>query len=278
MRPVGFLLAIASTACATATATAPTVRTFQLGRSRAEYRDYRSGDICSAEPRWLVEELRAPLSIIGRFASLAGADADGAWTADDLAFLSQGATTLPPVLDVVEANLTLVRKCSSASRPDLAEVLRDGPERCAAARRALPDIPRLVEYVAARSAREAWRKDRVARSAEALTTCGHAAPEGPPVVCLSVLACDGSQEWLFTDGARVSRAAGKGSFDLLPGPPVQTATKGGKRPPAPLTLDDYVAATTTFVGADRCPPFPERPPPHAARTGALAGAPDAPRR
>jgi hypothetical protein len=265
MRTLTFAVAVASAlgACASAPVKPPPLQAYHLGLSRADYRDYRGGHICSVEPRWLIEELRAPLAIVGRFTNLAAGDPDGAWSAESTALLSEGAATLSPMLDALEADLDLVRRCSFADSPAFAELLRSGPERCAAARSAIPYVARLLAYVDARSAREAWRKDDVQRNADARTYCSAPTQSGPPRVCQSVVDCDGTQEWVFDDGTSLTRAVGSSAYDWVPGDHPAARPSGNRRKPAPLTLEDYVAAKSSFTGSDRCPALPDRPAPPA---------------
>lgn len=252
-------------ACAGAPAKPPRLETFQLGLYRADYRDYRKQDICTAEPRWLLDELRSPLAIVGRFIDLAAHGPEHAWSEDELTFLDQGSRTLSPVLEVLRANLRRVQRCSFTSRPAFVALLRDGPPRCDLAEGMVGYVPSLLEYHRAAKARERWRRDQLDRDFEARSKC-EAATKGPaPRVYYWVVECDGSQEWSFCDGARISRGADGGSPLWTP-PVVEEPLRGRKRrgPPAPPRQELYFEAAKNHQQANRCPPLPPVPAPPVA--------------
>lgn len=251
------LLAAALAACAAPAARPPPVQTYRLGLMRADYRDYRQGDICTAEPRWLAEELQAPLAIVNRFVKAASQDPDADWSDETLALVRDAAASgLAGLVDALASNLAAARTCPFASKPSLAASLEKGPAACDSARRILPEVPRLLEYVQARKARASWRSQQAARASHAALSCAGK----DATAYYAARSCDGAQEWLFCDGARVAQAPGKApewTPALAPDPP--PTRKKGRKSRVPAGPEDYLAAAKAFQEVDACPALPARP-------------------
>ncbi len=257
------LLAAWLGACASTPAQPPPLQTFRLGLLRADYRDYRGGDICAAEPRWLAEELQAPLAIVSRFVRAASQDPDSGWSEEDLALVREAAAGIGPLLEALQWNLAAAGRCSFASKAELAALVQKGPAACEAARRLVQAVPGILDYRQARRSRATWQSGQPSRESQAAQLCARQ----DATIYYAVSRCDGAQEWLFCDGARVTPAPGQKpewtpSLTSVAAPePARPARRRRKAPPPPPKpkAEQYLAATKGFEDVDRCPALPPRP-------------------
>lgn len=262
MHPVRLALPLALTLACAAPRPPPPLHAHVIGPHRVELRDYRSGAPCTAEPRWLLDELRGPLSLVRTFLRTAGTPVDGEWTDQGRAFLAQAHRELPPLLEILEATLEATRRCSFGDEPAFRDLRKEGRARTDAARRVLPVVPDLLDHLEARQTRARWKAMQWERQADARHRC----PRPSLVPYYAVRGCAGATEWFFCDGTRVTREPGQGPV-FLPGPswsPPPPAPKRSRRgrpaPPPPPSAEAYLAAAERSTELDSCPPLPAVPP------------------
>jgi hypothetical protein len=206
------LTGLGAALCACAATPAPPVQRYVLGMSRAEYRDYRGTKAtpCSAEPRWLSDELTTVNGLLSRFLreteSLPAPDAPE--YAARLALLQEGTRTLPPLMEVHRATLKGLEQCGFRRSGAFPEISQRGGELLEATRARLAQAPAALEAAELHAARRKWKEEAPEREAAAR---GNWCPETPQVGRPDVYYAreeEGRTEWRFCDGHRVERTSG----------------------------------------------------------------------
>ncbi len=249
-----FLLALALTGCAAGrTGTPPPLQTYTLGMWRAEYRDYGgSSEICTAEPRWLIDQLSSVNGVLSRWLAETERGPEERWTRAQLDLLDEGSKTLPPVAEVHAQNLEAVRRCRFARESAWPDLRARGLELAAQVKARAEWAPLLRAYLAEREAHAAWHSGRAARELEARRTCPDRPPKrGPPPLYLATANEAGEVQWLFCDGSRVVAPAAGGSPRFEP--PAGLSSREARR----LQPKGYLEAAFDFP-AERIdtPPAP----------------------
>jgi hypothetical protein len=249
----GALLCVSG--CASSRGKLPESEIFELGLSRASYRNYAhsKANICSAEVRWLLDELSSVNGLLGSFLDKTSAGYDGFWAKEQLDLLEDGARRLPELLDVHEKNLADLQKCRFARTRAFPDLTHRGTEYVRMARRRVEESPALVAYVRARAARELWSQERPRAELEARRTCP-ARPRPGAIELYYAWEDDQRQvQWLFCDGAKV-RSAPDGQKDFVE--PFGLSVKDRRK----LRPKSYLDATERFDPArvDRAPLLPAR--------------------
>jgi hypothetical protein len=215
---------------------------YTLGMWRASYRDYAGSriSICTAEPRWLQDQLTSVNGVLNRWLEATARAPEETWTHDELSLLEEGARTLPPLVDVHAQNLADVGRCSFAKDRVYPHLRERGAELVAAARARIEQAPRLQAHILAREALALWREERPMREGEARNRCPPKPnPRARPVVYYAWEAEDGRVSWLFCNGARVITPPGGGEpeFDPPPGMHPRDARRIQPRPHIDAAVD-----------------------------------------
>lgn len=235
---------------------------YELGPWRATYRDYPTSpaSICSAEPRWLEEELQSVNSVLAQFLDRTGTPADEPWSSRDLDLLQEGMKSLPPVLRTHERNLQALADCGFADRRGLPILRQRGLEYVADVRERLKGAPALLEYLAAKRSLERWRREQPSREYDAKATCPEQRKRrATPEIYYAYEAETGQVRWLFCNGAQVVTAP---SSTLEFRPPVDASRRELRR----LKAKDFLQAAREFPNAQIDRP-PALPPTDIARGG-----------
>lgn len=207
LRAVGPLLLVASLVIGCATrAKPPPIQVYELGMWRASYRDYTASrqSICSAEPRWLIDELGSVNGVLSRWLGKTDLGLDEVWPKEALDLLEQGAETLPPLIAVHREQLQEVGRCSFANEGAFPDIRRRGLEYVEKAAERIERAPQVKAYIAAKAALEVWRRERPLREIEAGRTCPAKVRVGQARVYYAFESEEGQRRWLFCDGARVT--------------------------------------------------------------------------
>ncbi len=254
------LLALALTGCAAGrNSTPPPLETYTLGIWRAEYRNYADSrtSICTAEPRWLIDQISSVNGVLSRWLDATQRGADERWTRADLSLLEEGSSTLPELADVHARNLQAVGRCRFARERAWPDLRTRGMELTEAVKARAEWTPKLRAYLTERDLHAAWHSERPNREANARRTCPDRPPRrGPPPLYFASANEAGEVRWLFCDGAQVIAAASGGTPQFEP-PPGLSARDARRLQP-----QGYLEAAFDFPEAriDRPPPAPEPPP------------------
>jgi hypothetical protein len=189
------------------------MKSYALGMSRADYRDYAGAkaDPCDAEPRWLADELTAVNGLLARFLreTERAHRPEAPDHAQQAALLEEAVRTLPPVLEVHRGTLAGLERCGFRRRGAFPEIARRGAELVEAARTRLAQAPKALESARRQEAVRKWKDEAPAREAAARGTwCPEKPRVGQAVVYYVRQDADGRTVAHFCDGHRVERAAG----------------------------------------------------------------------
>lgn len=219
--------------------------------ARASYRDYAGADlsICTAERRWLQDELTSVNGVLARWLDKTSPGPGGVWTRDQIDLLEEGARTLPPLLDIHAAALDALDRCDFSERGAMPDLQQRGRDFVQQARRRIEDAPATLAYIAAKAQLEAWRAERTTRERDARAGCPSRTKVGAARVYYAWEDEDGRQQWLFCDGARVVSAAS----DALEFRAPAGASRRELRRMKPAT---YLQAAKRFDRLDRPPRLP----------------------
>ncbi len=226
----------------------PPLQTVELAGRTVEYRDYRKGNVCDAEPQWLIEQLRSMNRLLVEWSKGAEIEEGAAPTPAQKALIAEGAKVLPPVLDAYGPTLDRIDGCFGGFGGHLKEAPREGHEAVALARAQLKTAPETLERIAAAERLEAWRRSWPERRDQARATwCPAGAAAATSREIFFAYADEaGTTRWLFCDGAEVERPAASGSLSLAT-PPTPVVPARGKRklapPPPPKT---YLEAAASY--------------------------------
>ncbi len=248
-------VAVAVTGCATTRSRPPPLQNFELGMSRATFRDYASArpGICSAEPRWLQDELSSVNGLLARWLDRTSAGYDGVWTPDEVKLLQQGAETLAPLLEAHVRNLESLRGCSFGHGTAFPELIRRGERYVEQAQQRMREADSIVAWRIAKKAVELWHREQPLREADARRRCPDRVVHGSAQVYYAVEREDGQVRWLFCDGAKVQSLADGGTELQVP----DGLTRAQRRR---IQSRKYLSAAKDFPSSriDRPPSFPER--------------------
>ncbi|NMO20881.1 hypothetical protein HPC49_36695 [Pyxidicoccus fallax] len=258
--------------CACASRPAPPVKSYTLGMSRADYRDYAGAraNPCDAEPRWLSDELTAVNSLLSRFLRETenAARPEAPEHEQHVALLQEAMKTLPPVLAVHRGTLAKLPECGFRRSGAFPEIARRGAELVEAAGTRLTDAPRTLAAAQRKEAVRKWKEEGPAREASAR---GNWCPEKPQVgqaVAYYVrMDADGRTVAHFCDGHRVEQVSG-GEPQLIEPEGLSRAMRRRVQPKA------YLDAAANFP-PEEMDRHPDLVPAKAAEpTGTAAGAKD----
>ncbi len=232
------------------------MQSFELGLSRANYRDYAAArpGICSAEPRWLQDELSSVNGLLSRWLDRTSAGYDGAWTSDDLELLQQGAETLEPLLEVHARNLEALRACSFSDGRAFPDLLQRGESFIRQARVRMGEASAITGWRIARKALDLWKREQPVREVQAKRRCPDRVVYGRGEIYYAAERVDGQVHWLFCDGARVQSLAEGGTELQLPDGLSRVQRRRIKARKYLEAANDYPTGRI-----DRPPPLPERP-------------------
>lgn len=237
--------------CATTRTPPPPLQTYELGTSRATFRDYAAADtsICTAERRWLQDELASVNGVLARWLDRTSAGPEGVWTREQLDLLEQGVQTLPPVLEIHAKALEDLERCDFHDQGAMPDLRQRGREFIQMARRRIEDAPNTLAYVTAKAQLDAWREERTARQRNARSVCPERPKVGTPQLYYGWQDEEGRQQWLFCDGAKV---VSRGSEALHFEPPAGASRKELRR----VKPRAYLQAAKNYDRLDRPPRLP----------------------
>ncbi len=228
---------------------------YTLGIWRASYRDYANSptSICSAEPRWLQDQLSSVNGIMSRWLDKTSKGYEDTWSSDELSLLEEGSRTLPPLLEVHGRNLEDLARCSFGDERAYPDLRERGLELIVRVRERIDFAPKLQAYITARDVRDLWKRERHLREAQARTGCPARPPRrGPPPIYYAWQTEGGETRWLFCDGARVTELPGGATtFD----PPGDLSARERRR----LNAKTYLKAAAAYpqTRVDRAPALPD---------------------
>lgn len=210
MRSTFLLLgAVSLSACYITPAKPPPATMFELGDMRTPIVDYRESDspICSAEPRWLVEELMNVNNVLDRFLTRTNPAQALTWSEGQRGLAIDGRALLPDLVEVHVSNLQLLSRCGIASWQSLPRLRERGLELSAAVTERLPQISLVLEYIDAQIVLDQWDDDFATRRQRAESTvCNARSPQTE--IYYAQETADGESQWYFCNGAMVTRRAG----------------------------------------------------------------------
>lgn len=256
-RTVGFTLLIgfAVTGCATSRQKPPPLQSYELGIWRASYRDYEAAkqSICSAEPRWLQDEISAVNGVLNRWLERTNHGFDAEWPTADMDLLVKGANTLPAVIEVHEKNLNAMQNCRFGDDRGFPAMIKWGRDYVERARARIQEAPAIREFVVAKTALELWRTERPRREIVAKNRCPDRVRAGSAQIYYAWETEDGQMRYLFCDGARVVTKAGTLEFEA----PTGLSRREKRR----VKARNYLQAAQNWPrgSIDIPPDLPERP-------------------
>ncbi|QRK13808.1 hypothetical protein JQX13_26845 [Archangium violaceum] len=190
---------------------------YNLGLSRAEYRDYAKAgaNICNAEPRTVEKELGSVNKLLTDFLS-STEQVKNPQSVDHgraLETLKEAEGSLGKVLDVYQTNLGAVRKCDFAKSKTLSELAQKGTELLEQSRARMTEGAQLS---ALREAQRKWEEGVPQREKTARQTWCAKEPEvGNTDLYYARKFADGRTEWLFCDGHIVQSGTQGGEPTLV---------------------------------------------------------------
>ncbi|MFZ5468860.1 MAG: hypothetical protein ACOZIN_05420 [Myxococcota bacterium] len=238
----------------------PPPQSYGLGLSRASFRDYGASkvSICTAEPQWLFDELASINGLLDRFLRATEMNEEQHWTREQISLVEEAVGSLPPVLDAHQKNLEAVARCGFYTQRAFPILVERGSQYVSEARTRLEDAPQWVEFVRARAAFEAWRRERPRQQESARQGCGNARKAH---IYFAFQDKEGVTRYLFCDGAKVTAVRGQ-EPELIA--PVGLSPAKRRR----LKAKSYLEAAKSYPSdaVSRPPVVPEEP--ASARRGA----------
>jgi hypothetical protein len=231
------------------------MQSFELGLSRANYRDYTTArpGICSAEPRWLQGELSSVNGLLSRWLDRTSAGYDGDWSREDLELLQKGSETLKPLLETHAGNLEALKACSFSEGRAFPDLTERGRELIDRARQRMGEAESIAAWRIARKAQALWHREQPSREVLAKRACPDRVVYGKAQVYYALERPEGRVRWMFCDGAQVnSLAEGGTELQLPPG-----LTRSQRRR---MKARRYLQAAKDYPAhrIDRPPGLPER--------------------
>lgn len=176
--------------------------TYALDGVRANFRNVPDGQLCDAEPRFLLDEYSSVNSLLSRFLRDTPEASDARWTDRQMALIEEALIALPPLVKVYGRSVAGVEACGFAKNGAWPELLRRAESLLADTRQRLDRGPSLVRYERQVRAFEAWQRDRF----EAQETARRSCPSRLTEAVIYYAWREAQQtSWLFCDGAQVIR-------------------------------------------------------------------------
>ncbi|MBK7857895.1 MAG: hypothetical protein IPJ65_04565 [Archangiaceae bacterium] len=200
-------------------------------------RAWRGSEICDAEPRFLLDELTAVNSALGRYLDRARGDAPQDWPERRIALADELGEGLSSVADLHQQNLGALAGCGFAASAGFPFVRQRGLALIEAARARAARLPAVIAEARRARAREAWAKSLPSLREAARAGC-RARSAAPRV--FFAWADDQGTHWCFCDGARVSLADDRQEPELEP--PLREPARGRH----PFTQQQYLDAVRDF--------------------------------
>lgn len=193
--------------------------TVSIAGGRATFRDYRSDParVCTAEPRWLLDELTAVNGMLRRFVI--------ATEGDQLGFkqrrlLEEGAEVLPPVLEAHEVSLQQLDRCAFGKQGGFVAAVQFGKDRLREVRTLLEEAPQRIARAEAVEALKRWRREIPRMQLQAQAGCDR---RNPRRIYFAWEQENGTRVFSFCDGASVTQRDGDRPLWL---PPEGAPTRG----------------------------------------------------
>lgn len=188
---------------------------FDFAGVRATMRDFPSGAICEAEPRFLLDELSSMNGLLGRFLKdVPGGAGEDAWPDPAIALAEEGVSRLPPVLELHARSLAGAARCEFSANGAWPTLIARGRTLVHDVRDRLESAPEQIHRV--RQARELaqWHKERLVQQESARRSC----PRRPGGATVSFAWREGATTtWIFCDGAQLTRTGqGRPEFEAAP--------------------------------------------------------------
>lgn len=183
----------------------PVVRSepFDFGGARATVRDFPPGAICEAEPRFLLDELASVNAVLNRFAKkVPGGAGEEAWPESAIALAEEGASRLPPLLELHARSLAAAARCDFSTLGAWPTLLARGRTLVHEVRTRLEGAPAEIARVRRARALARWQQERLLQQESARRAC----PRKPGAAIVYFAWREGARTtWLFCDGARLAR-------------------------------------------------------------------------
>ncbi|MDP2269999.1 MAG: hypothetical protein Q8K32_04645 [Archangium sp.] len=238
-RAVSWSLWLLLGACAPVKKSVVRPQPFDFGGVRAHQRAFAGEAICEAEPRFLLDELSSVNGLLKTFLKAVPEGSAAAWAEGAVSLLDEGATRLPPLLQVHAEGLAALKGCAFAATGAWPALIDRGQALIDQTRRRLVSAPEALRVLQAARALEAWRKERLTQQEAARRACPR--KPGPSPRVYFAWREGPLTTWLFCDGAQVTRE-GQRPPQLEAAPEEFTR---GRRPAAGA----YLGATGRFSGA-----------------------------
>lgn len=179
----------------------------RIGKLEAKYTVYSPpSDACDAEPQWLAEELRSVNALLEAFL------ANGTTFSEaQLPMLEQAGAQLPKLVQVHEATLNALSKCSIASSPQIANTLEKGNALVARAKVDVPRLPELAKFTKHRAKLDKWEKQRDAQREASRSEC-----DGTPKLFFGFEDEFGVRYFEFCDGGIVTAPRTSAPWNFTP--------------------------------------------------------------
>jgi hypothetical protein len=248
------LMVVAVFGCATSRPQPPPLQHLELGKGRANYRDFStaSRSLCTGEPRWLQDEFSSVNGLLARWLEETSAGYDGAWTSEQLSLLQRGISELGPLLEIHAQNLVQLRTCRFAKERAFPDLIQRGDAFIEQVRHRMVEGPAIMAFRAARLAQQMWHTEQPMRELRSRAVCPAKVLPGASAIHYAVESDAGVTRWLFCDGGQVTRRRHQEPEVQLPSG-LTAAQRKRVKPAAYLkAVADYPEA-----GVDR-PPAPPR--------------------
>lgn len=225
----------------------PPPQQYGLGALHASYRDYGTLNVCRVDPATVEKDQDELNGLLASFLQNTSQGKTGLWSDEQRAALKDGEKTLAPILDQDEKLLERLATCPVESdRPGtpLPEQVEKGKELIRQTRLRIGEAPSLYSAFASGGALSEWKKKALAEQESERGNWCPPKPSKIPEVFFAWEDEDGTTEWLFCDGSKVTRT-GKEEPRF-----VASTWPAAKRPAKPVPAATYLGSATTFPASE----------------------------
>lgn len=236
-----------------------------LAGKQATFHDWSKVTPCDVQPKTLVGDLDSTAALLNEYLGKTSAGAEGMWSDEQVALLTEGAEKLSPLLDATEKALAGAAKCKFDPKKDAVdEPIKKAAELVSQGRHRIADAPALAQTLKARAALKAWQDKLPELRAGAKTEWCPAKlkPGAVPDIYFSFESETGAIEWLFCDDCRVVATSGSP-------PAFEAATTFKKKPKDKPYLDSAAKYPASDI---QHPPKAGEKKPEEAKPDAAEGA------
>lgn len=242
--------------CATVPQKPLRTESVKLGVWRANYRDYVAAkrDLCESEQRWLAEELLSVNALVSKWVEATTGTRDDEWSNAKLELLAEGASTLPPILEIHEKTLRALEPCGFAKTRGFPDLRSRGLELVKEAEERITSGKEIRAWVRYKRGLERWNLEQPIRVADAMTLCPERSRIGQAILFYALVTKDGDTRYEFCDGSAVLHpAGGEPAYEA----PIAATARHMRRVKKKLYLQEAAKFPSSYVDRPPAPPTEE---------------------